>query len=412
MLREHWLHIYEKPKLAVTKGDRLFRRELAFNYQHKISAMGWYDTATCNVDVTKADAEEIYQTYVGNRVAVYVDNPLVPVWEGFISRVTIEVNGYAYTRSLENMANKVQVLYTTTAASPNDTMTAVADDLDSQAIYGVKMATYDLGNTYATAVANPNIATRLRDRYLATNSMPLRSVAPSSQRNLRVTIEMQGFYHTLKWDQQQITDTTSDTAFNIYKRMMVSGSAPRWITLNGSPYPGNGNGVFFNDVATPLSFDFNGSFSYPRTKRLGESYWDFLVKVTEAGNGVVDYIFGITPTDPNLGYRTSYYRQANTNVEYITNAYGDGRIYTTAGQLVNGWDVRPDRSIRINDILVGYDIDGANEAYIKSITYNAEQGNVTWTTEDNITLEGVFQLDKITKKTSSNFGANARQDYS
>lgn len=416
MVMPHWLHIYNKPKLAVTNGDGLRRRLLARNYRHSINCMGWFDAATCSVDVSSSDAEEIFAEYVGNRVAIFVDNPVVPVWEGIINRVTIEYNKVALTASIDEMANKVQALYTTTAGSPNDQMTVTVDDLASQAIYGVKMATLDLGNTYAAATATPNIATIIRDRYLATNAYPLISKAGSAQRELKVTIEMQGFYHTLKWDQQQVTDTGTATPSGMISRYLyyLPDNPPRFTTLNGSAYSGNGNGLFFNDAALYNFTTFNDVFTYPRTKRLGESIWDFLVKITEAGDGTQGFILGINPTDPNTGYRIAYYLPENQTVEYITWMYGDNRIYTTAGNLVMPWDVRPDRKIRIADALIGWNKPGGDprEAYIRSVSYDAEQGRVTWTSADNITLQGVFNLNKLTQKTGSSFPKNDRKSYS
>lgn len=416
MIPPHWLHIYNKPKVAVTAGDSLQRRLLAANYTHTINAMGWYDTAQCNVAVSKDEAEHIFAEYVGNRVSVFVDNPIVPIWEGFISRVTIESNGLVNTISLEEMANKVQVLFTTTAATPNDRVMTAVDDLASQAIYGVKMTTIDIGNVYTDGVTAPNLASVIRDKFLSTNAYPLITKAGGGAQELTVTIEMQGFYHTLKWDQQQVTDTGTDTAFGIYYRYLRNdtGAPPRYTTYNGSRFSGNGNGLWFDDLNPILSFDFNSSFRYPRTKKLGESIWDFVSKMTEAGDGVDDFIFGISPTDPNLGYRTSYYRKANTNVEYVTKMYGDTRIRTINGSLVMPWDMRPDCKILIADALIGWNKPGGDprEAYIRGVSYDAEARTVTWTTGDKYTLRDVFRLNELAKQTSKDFGAPPRTSTS
>jgi hypothetical protein len=68
----HAVHIYQKPKV----GNGFLRRLQAFNYQHSINAIGGFDTASCDVALRSVDeAQQFLDQYIGNRVAIYVDNP-------------------------------------------------------------------------------------------------------------------------------------------------------------------------------------------------------------------------------------------------------------------------------------------------------------------------------------------------
>lgn len=68
----HTLHLYQKPKL----GNGFIRRYPALQYTHKISAMGGFDTASCNIRLTVPEAEMALADWIGNRVAIFVDNPV------------------------------------------------------------------------------------------------------------------------------------------------------------------------------------------------------------------------------------------------------------------------------------------------------------------------------------------------
>ena len=75
------------------------------------------------------------------------------------------------------------------------------------------------------------------------------------------------------------------------------------------------------------------------------------------------------------------------------------------------WRVLPDRGIRLQDVLVGWNGmgDDPREAYLEVIEYDAESQSVAWQTSDNINIEGAFQLRQYYKTHGSRFGAPPRQ---
>lgn len=384
----HMLHVYEKP----AQGEEYVSRFLALNYRHKISAMGGFDTASCDVGVDRSEAEFVFGNLVGNRVAVYADNPVVPIWEGLISRVTIVASGAERTRSLEDMANRVVVQFT--GGALNMTQTGEVTNTASIDIYGSKMKHFDAGEMYSNATS---FAEALRDARLTQLAYPPVSTVSGGGGDFRVSIEMIGFYQTLAWDTFEVIDT--GTVSNAPAEILLDGT--------GDDYSYN-YGIFYSD--SDSSRIASTAWSINNSRQLGESSWDLLLRIAEAGDNGDRRIVGISETNPNTSSRIAYYEDANETVEYTTYAYGDGRIYNLFGQEINPWDVRPNRSIRLNDILIGQP-DGAGDAktaYITSVEYDAENGTVSWITDDNITLEGVFNLEKGSKATNERFGATQR----
>lgn len=389
----HYLHVYEKPaRVAGGTADTQHRRLLALNYRHKISAMGGFDTASCDVGVDRAEAETIFGSFVGNRVAVYADNPIVPIWEGFINRVVIQAGGIEISRSLDAMANRVVAQFTDGTLDLEQT--AEATDTTSIAIYGSKMKTLDLGEMYTDATA---AAEALRDARSAQLAYPVISTVGGGSGGYQVSIEMLGFYHTLTWDTFAVVDTTTVT------------NAPAEILLDGTGDDYSYNyGIFYDETDT--SRITSTTFPINNSRQLGESSWDLLLRIAEMGDDSTRRVVGIAETSPNSGSRAAFYEDANTDIEYTTYAYSDGRIYNLYGQEVNPWDVRPNRGIRINNLLIGKpDASGDGKtAYLTSIDYDAESGQVSWVTDDNVTLEGVMGLTIESRATNERFGAERR----
>jgi hypothetical protein len=110
----HTLSLYQKPAL----GNDFLRRLPVYNYRHTIAAVGGFDTASCDIAIrSREEGQQFLDQYIGNRVAFYVDNPVEPIWEGFINRMTFDAGGVQYTISLDEMTNRVTVTYTDVAAS-------------------------------------------------------------------------------------------------------------------------------------------------------------------------------------------------------------------------------------------------------------------------------------------------------
>lgn len=383
-LPTHHLHVYMKPAL----GNGFLSRHQVYNYQHSISAMGWYDTASCNVALNTTAAEIAFESWIGNRVAIYVDNPVMPIWEGLITRVTPEFGNVVPTRSLDAMFNRVKGL--SASATAVTQQTAASNDTDSQAIYGIKEGSQE--QWFDSPAAAGRRTQALIDFMIAWQAFPQSSLAFNPAGKI-VRLEMQGMYHTLDWENVRDTGVTL-----IAQNTLVS-------TIIGAI----GNGTTFFDNADTSQIDANAITANEQTIR-GETVWQQIMKWTESGDGTNRYIAGITPTDPNTGTRVAYYRQANTAIEYTANARDGARIRNQFGGIVNAWNVVPDRSLRVNDILIGWNSigDDPREIYIESVNYDAESQQVALASADDITTDGVIQAKRFSKMLGSRFGPPVR----
>lgn len=387
----HVLNLYQK--LAV--GDAFIKRYPTYSYKHKISAVGGFDTCSFNLAVGRAESEQWLEQHLGNRMAIYVDNPAEPCFEGIVNRIKWQIGGLVFTTSLDQLMNRIQVNH-----SPGSTnlpvMSSATNDTASQAIYGIKQGVFDAGIQYTTATSTlPNA---LRDFLITVRAWPRISVAFSGGGSQSLlSVECIGFYHTLKWE--------------IYSSALATGGNANVIV--GEVISGLANGTTFINNADTTGVATNSGFNQTRLSRNGQTAWQFLQAIQEAGDGAggTPYVMGIEPTAFGGTTRRFYYRAANTAIEYTTRLSDGLRIRNKYGGLVQPWNVRPDRGIRISDVLVGWDGvgDDPREAFLEVIEYDGDSQRVTWKTTDNIETEGAFQLRQYFKAYNTPFGARVRQ---
>ncbi len=387
----HWVHLYQKPK----QGTAFIRRFPVLNYRHKIRARGWFDTASCDLIVSAHEGERFLEQYLGNRVAVYVDNPAEPIWEGYISRITFEYGSVVYTISLDEMANRVYVTYNDPDNVPPQRMTGGGNNTDSQAVYGIKGMFFD-GNVYYGGSGAGRWPRVLQDTELSLRAWPIPTSAFRGQGGAPIVhVEMRGFYSTLDWtiyDQAISLEVAIDT-------LVQAIVASDW---NGQ--------TFYNNAAT---FDIDGPTGvfYDQANQSGLGLWQFLTQIAEAGDDSAvntrRHVMGITPTDPRTGERRFYYRRANPTLVYCTRLRRQvGQILNAWNRPVSPWQVLPDRGIQIVDSLPGWALQGDDPraVYLESVDYDAERGTVSFQSSDDISIEGVFRMKRMTRAVNKSFG--------
>jgi len=294
MIPTHWLHVYQKPKI----GSGFIRRYPALNYKHRIINMGGDDTMSCDLHVTRAQAEQIFTEYIGNRVAVYVDNPAMHIWEGLITRITIRHSGIESTISIDEMANKVSTIWRDGAVgggTPDSNYLAASANTSSQALYGIKESNVNAGYERGTNNSRP---TALQSTYLALHSWPIISTKTSSSAPSSIlSIEAKGFYHTLSWEKLW-TDATTQLDASVMVTTALANMA---------------NGTTFFDNTDTSQVMTNTTFSANQDLRSGITMWDIMTMMAEPGDGASRYIAGIEPTSSG---RRLYYKAANANLIY------------------------------------------------------------------------------------------------
>lgn len=387
----HTLNLYQKPKA----GNGFLGRFIAQNYKHRISANGWFDSATCDiVPKSKAVPERFVDQFLGNRVAVYVDNPAEPIWEGFINRLTFSMGSAAFTISLDEMTNRVTVKSATAGAVNKTVAPDIVSSLASQAVYGIKEGVFDAG--YLRTTGTTRVATMANTK-LFQLAWPQQSIAPSGSGMMGlIHLEMLGFYHTLKWEERFIGGTTASASLTTYITNASVGVLPS--LLNGMTFFDNTD---FTDIA-------NNTVTTPQAEFNGKTNWDYLINLQEAGDTNQNYfVIGISPSDFITGKRRLYYRAANNTVEYTALTRDSLRPRSLTGRLIPPWLVKPNRAIRVTDWVVGGAIQGDDprETFVLSVDYDANEQKVTLAGDDNKTAEAAFQLHRNIKLFGRRFGS-------
>lgn len=382
----HYIHVYQRPK----QGTAFIRRHFAYNYQHSIVNEGWFDTASCDIAATiEGDGLGILNDYLGCFVAIYVDNPAVPVWEGLINRVTLNTGSEAYTVSLDEMANRVSVVYTGAANAAAET--TPVNVTASQAIYGIKQEQIEFGMDQSAGTQR----NYLGNTVVARKAFPQTAVTQGQGQSSFIHLELVGIYHTLEWE--KIFTGLSAAATSPYTAITV------WLGLVANAT------TFFNNADYSKVSTAN-TMTVPAQLR-GISIWERFLTIAEAGDNLTYWVTGITPTDRNTGQRLLYYQAANFAIEY-TALQADGlRPRNLYGKPVPPWLVVPDRSIKITDLLVGFESsiqDDPTETYIQRVQYDANSQRVQWFGADNTSAQAAFRLNRMNKPLATSFGAPKR----
>lgn len=375
----HWIHIYQRP----AQGTSFLKRYPVYNYQHTIVNQGWFDTASCDIAVrSQNEGSNILNQYLGAFVAIYVDNPLIPIWEGLINRIIFNAGGISYTISLDDMANRVSVVYT--GAANAGTETPVSNNGNSQAIYGIKQDQIEFG-------ADPSTATHrilLRDTILTNRAFPQSSWTQGQGQSNTVHFELIGIYHTLEWEKFFTVTSTGTAAFSTAVSNMLGSLS-------------NGNTFFDNTDTSQIATNAATTFTQVR----GVSFWERYKGIAEGGDATNYWVVGILPTDPNTKTRRLYYRQSNAVIEYTARQSDGLRVRNLYGKLISPWLVVPDRGVRVVDTLVGFGssiITDPRETYIQSVQYDANSQKVQLFGADDTTAQAAFQLKRRFKPLAKN----------
>ena len=383
----HWIHVYQRP----AQGSNFLKRYPVYNYQHTINSMGWFDTASCDIAVhSESEGNNILLNYLGAYVKIFVDNPLVPIWEGLINRIIFNSGSSSYTQSLDEMANRVSCVFTGAANAANET--TVVNNTNSQAIFGIKQDQIEIGvdNTGGVATQRSN----LRNTIIAQRAFPQTAWGQGQGQTNTIHFELIGIFHTLEWEKQFTAGATTVTAANTKINATLAALA---------------NGTTFFD-SSDTSLVSTNAMTVPDQQR-GLSTWEMLQKIAEAGDATNYWIIGITPTDPNKKTRVLYYRQFNSAVEYTARQADGLRTRNIYGKLISPWLVVPDRSIRVVDTLVGFGSSITSDprvTYIQNIQYDANSQQVQCFGTEDTTALAAFLLRRKFKPISRNFGAPLR----
>src|SRR3990167_8229529 len=173
------------------------------NWQHRNSAFG-FDTAECDLLGSQLILEDKFFNYLGRRLTRYSPDGQFVIWDGQIVEMILQQPGLQRRLSLRDMYNRVSVRYIPIDTSANpptesaETPTAVANNTDSQALYGIKEIVFRPPQNRITATD----AAQMRDTIKSFYYLPLPSDASrlgSGRDTPGLHVICEGYYHTLGW---------------------------------------------------------------------------------------------------------------------------------------------------------------------------------------------------------------------
>ena len=380
---EHKLLLYDKPR----QGTTFIRQIPVYAYRHRKVAIGGDDSASCILFVSYNEAEWWYENALGNSGRFFVDDPMMPVWDGYVNRVTMEVGGYTFTRSLDDMFNRTTMDYYNQATAAL-AVTATINDTASQTVYGLKQGQIAGEIEYGTGSSRNAIRQILATQY----AWPQVSFSQGGGA-VAIKLELLGWYHVWEWEIYESTNTTDVNADVALLRTTVTTTAEAptnapFIYATGAGGAGN---TWSQYIAA------NAGFTINRESTNGRTYWDFISEITSGGDGTNPWVVGITRPNALDATRYVYYRAARSAVAYYQRIFSEpGVVRDQFDRKVSPWRMEADRSIQVSDVLFAWDEAGQDPraTYIEALEYDGDTQTVTYQGGDNINPLGIFGLNR------------------
>lgn len=342
------------------------------SYQHSISALGGYNSATIVINDRQMNIEDWLSDGLMRHIEVY--NPaLVKIWEGFVNEIVITLGALSVTRGpLLDVGNNVALTYSTvdTSISPPAVgmraTTAFSADTDSQALYGV------LENVLSAGGVSSTEATTIRDVFLTENKDPQSSqqlnIGQSSE--LSVRLNCLGYYHLMKK--------------YIYNQTASTGTA-NLSTVLAAIIAADPNSILSTDTSGITS----NTLQVKQYLNDNSPAWNLIQGLVARGDASDNrYIFGI------YNDRVPTYEAIPTDFEYQQRLSDPAqRVETPQETEVKPWDVKAGKWLFVPDFLIGKVVPSSlrldpRMIFIEQVTYSMPWG---------LQIQG-GKTDKLTQK--------------
>jgi hypothetical protein len=329
------------------------------SYQHVVQALGGYWSATFTIAGSKNDIEGWIEDGVGRHVEVR-DHVGDIMFEGFVNQVNATIAALSVTRGpLLGAGNRVNLTYSTVDTSTNPptvggrTRTGVANDTDSQALYGI-LETY-----LSSGGATDTEATEARNNWIAERALPKttkqfslgRSGVPTAQ------ISCLGYTH---WLTKFVYNQTTNSGTQNLSVKLTDIISAQLNTLLDEGF----DEITANTVAVKEYEDDD------------RTAWDLIKALVSLGDAADNrYTFGV------YANRIPFYEAAPTTLDYVQRLTDMEQLFQdVAGQRILPWNVRPGRWVLFSDLLVGRVEtttnlrDDPRAMFIEAVNYTAPWG--------------------------------------
>jgi hypothetical protein len=297
------------------------------------------------------------------------------IWEGFVAGIELRVGQETRSITLDAMANRVTVTYTTVLGSPGTTPSAT--DTTSTGMYGTKDLIEAIDASTLTAASN------VRGRVLALYKQPRASgsigVATGDVGDVQLTITGAGWYTTLGWvvTSRSSTSTTSTTT---QVGALLDTSTPG-IGATNAFLSTNTYAIVSSGVSDTEFIAANTTY---------QEKIEALLKQGDSGAnalawGVYEGRIFFVEIAADADAATADYRRS----------VSEGVVRDAFGSIVAWWDVRPNRMYEVRELL---DInpavvapDSGGRSYIARRTVSVSQEQISLTLEGR-TGEGIDRI--------------------
>lgn len=321
----------------------------AESYSHTITAAGGFESMTlsfaCDIDEAIAWLNRLMYS-----VVVY-DPDLWIAWEGYLASVDVTIGGERRSVSLDAMANRVNVRYTTVLGTPASTGTSA--NTTSAGLYGTKDTVLSLSTTTATAAQNIRAAALAAMAY--PRAVPSSEISATGSGEVRVDLAFAGWYTTLDWVLTSRNDATTE-ATTTQVGALIGASSPGIGATNAFLSTSTAS-ITASGVSDTRQIDADTTYRAKVEALLsqGNSSGQRLAwGVYENRVLFVDEWAGATPT-------TATYRRC----------LSDATVYGASGVSIPPWLVRPDAIMEVADMLDYADstpVDVAARYYVERVT--------------------------------------------
>jgi len=334
--------VTEQTGLSIEINPSLFARDFSrtydnvsngiVGYEHEISAHGGYLSARIDLTVDQLTFTDWLNNGLG-RDAVIKNSAGQIVFRGFIDTVSGQVGGVQVTIGpLMDIGNRISVAYTPIdynvypAATGAETVTPIAEDLASQARYGIIEKTLSAGQV--TQVQAERVrAVALSEMALPKRSAPDTSISPGDgQTRIPVTLNVLGYINVLKW---YIYNNGSPGVTTLSQKLLS--------IISGDP-----NGI----ISTSLAFLDSNALAVPTSTEMNRFAFDQIEELMTFGNDTTDdrRNYGI------YGDLKFVFETPDKVIKYYYYLSDQGqRLIATGGRAIRPWDIKPGCYIFVGD---------------------------------------------------------------
>jgi hypothetical protein len=300
------------------------------SYQQTISATCGFESMTANLKATLLEALRFCERLFCGCIVYGKDADTA--WEGFLAGVSFRIGDETVNVSLDPVANRVRVRFTTYNGVPG--FTATASHAPSQALYGVRDHVEGVGVVIQAA------AEALRNAILAERRLPRpqhESAIATGQSGavVDVTLTFAGWYTTLDWVLTERNDTTTEVTTTQVGALIGTASPGIGAT---NPFLSTSTArIVASGVSDTRKIDPDTPYRMKIETLLqmgNSSNQRFAWGVYEGRVFVVEVWAGATPT-------TATYRRR----------IGDAVLENSSGALVMPWAARPNAILETTDLL-------------------------------------------------------------